>query len=232
MAVINTFDTKPTLEQIRDSIINLVKESNTQQHEIGRLYNYAVDHKLAELAGYRSAREYFSQNVKLLSQATLSAYGTVAKRFTAQHCTQYGMFNLRALLSYAQAADVLLGAEDPGTIIIDVPQEDGSVQQQLFADCSVEELERATRAKRLPPVTQVPVSDRALLLVLSASLEKHFQPVAPVRFSSRVEKGQTLVSLEGVPLTAMTLLMTAIQEGMESQPTGAERAAAATALAQ
>jgi hypothetical protein len=226
------FDTKPTLEQIRDSIITLVKESSTQHHEIGRLYNYAVDHKLAEQAGYRSAREYFSQNVKVLSQATLSAYGTVAKRFTAQHCMQYGMFNLRALLSYVQAANVQLGGEDPGAVIIDVPQEDGSVKQELFADCSVDEVERATRAKRLPPVAQVPVGDRALLLVLSASLEKHFQPVAPVRLSSRVEKGQTLVSLEGVPLKAMTLLLTAIQEGVEPHPTMAERTAGATALPQ
>jgi len=225
------FDTKPTLEQIRDSIITLVKESSTQHHEIGRLYNYAVDHKLAEQAGHRT-REYFSQNVKVLSQATLSAYGTVARRFTAQHCTQYGMFNLRALLSYAQAANVQLGGEEPGAVIIDVPQEDGSVKQELFADCSVEDVERATRAKRLPPAAQMPVNDRAMLLLLSASLEKHFQPVAPVRLSSRVEKGQTLVSLEGVPLTALPLLMTAIQEGVASQPGVAERTAAATALPQ
>jgi hypothetical protein len=230
MAGINTFDTHPTLDQIRDTILTLVKESSKQQHEIGRLYNYAVDKKLAELAGYRSAREYFSQNVKVLSQATLSAYGTVAKRFTAQHCTQYGMFNLRALIGYAEAANVLLGGEDPGAVIIDVPQEDGSVEQQLFADCSLDAVERATRAKRMPPPAQVPANDRAQLLFLVASLEKHFQPVAPVRLTSRVEKGQTLVNLEGVPLTALPLLMTALQEGVQAAPTVALRPEAAAVV--
>jgi hypothetical protein len=230
MAGINTFDTNLTLDQIRDTIVTLAKESSKQQHEIGRLYNHAVDNKLAELAGYPSAREYFSQNVKVLSQATLSAYGTVAKRFTAQHCTQYGMFNLRALISYAQAANVLLGGEDPGAVIIDVPQEDGSLQQQLFIDCSLDEVERAARAKRLPPPAQLPVSDRARLLFLSASLDKHFQPVAPVRLTSRVQKGQTLLNLEGVPLTALTLLLTALQEGVQSEPTVAPRPEAAIAV--
>ncbi len=228
MAGIN-FETQPTLEQIRDTIVTLVKESSQHQHEIGRLYNYVVDHKLAELAGY-SAREYFSQNVKVLSQATLSAYGAVAKRFTAQHCTQYGMFNLRALISYAEAAKVQLGGEEPGAVIIDVPQEDGSVEQQLFAVCSLDEVERATRAKRLPPPAQVPVNDRARLLFLSASLDKHFQPVAPVRLTSRVQKGQTLLNLEGVPLTALPLLMTALQEGVQAEPTAAPRPEAATVV--
>jgi hypothetical protein len=89
-----------TLEQLRDTINSLARQGSTSAHQIGTLWNHVVDRRLAEIAGHKSAQDYFSKNVKALSQSTLTVYGTVARSFTEAVCTQYGMGNLRELLRY------------------------------------------------------------------------------------------------------------------------------------
>jgi len=207
-----------TLDQIRDTMIALAKQGSTSAHQIGTLWNYVVDRKLAEIAGYKSAQEYFSKYVKAFSQSTLTVYGTVARNFTEAICTQYGMGNLRELLRYAEVTNATL-SEDPGSMSIDVPQEDGKTVTKPFSECSVDELERATRAKRAPAPARVPVADQARLLFFADSLDRNFEGVADVRFSSRSKSGKTLISLQDVPMTEVERLIRALQDGMNAEPT-------------
>jgi hypothetical protein len=116
-----------------------------------------------------------------------------------------------------------LPVEDPGPVSIAVPQDDGKVVTKPFADCSVDELERATRAKRAPPVARVPVKDQARLLFLAESIQNQFEGVAEVRFSSRSKGGKTLINLQEVPMTELGRLTQALQDGMDAEPTDAER---------
>jgi hypothetical protein len=207
-----------TLEQIRDTITGLVKQGSSHLHEIGRLYNYVVDNKLAESGGYKNAREYFRQNIKVLSQTSLSNYGTVARHFSAELCMQYGMTNLRTLLTYAQSAGLVLGEGDPGSLLIDVPQEAGPSLRKPFSECSVEELERATRAQRTPVQSLLPAADEARLQVLKDTVGKHFENVAPVRLTTRVQGGKTLLSVQDVPMSEVTRLTEALVDCLEAAP--------------
>jgi hypothetical protein len=207
-----------TLEQVKTTLLALSTQISTHAHQIGTLYNLVVDRKMAEIAGYPSALEYFNKNVKSISKSTLINYGTVARHFTEAICTRYGMGNLREFIRYADVTSTPLPA-DPGPMLIDVPQDDGTVLGKPFAECSVDELERASRAKRTPPSPRVPVADRARLLFFSDSIERGFQGVANVRFSSRNKDGKTLVSLQDVPMTEVDRLIQALQEGMNAEPT-------------
>jgi hypothetical protein len=215
-----------TLDQIRDTINGLARQGSTSAHQIGTLYNQVVDRRLAEISGYKSAQVFFSQNVKALSKATLSNYGTVARSFTEAICTQYGMANLRELIRYVEATGTFLPT-DPGPVSLEVPQDDGKVVTKPFSDCSVEEVERATRAKRAPPVARVPVKDQARLLFLADSIENQFEGVAIVRFSSRSKAGKTFINLQDVPMTELGRLTQALQDGMNAEPTDAEMPASA-----
>lgn len=206
-----------TLDQLRDTLIALASQGSTYQHQIGSIYNHIVDRKLAEVAGYGSAQAYLSQHVKALSQATLSLYGKVARQFSVDICTQYGMYRLRALISYADATLATLPA-DPGPVLVDVPQDDSKVESKAFSQCSVDEVERATRAKKAKPVERVPVPDAARLLFFEDSIFRKFDKVAEVRFTARTEEGKTLLSVQDVPMAEVTRLIQALQEGLQAQP--------------
>ncbi len=117
---------------------------------IGQLYNYAVDHQLAERLGYKKPQEYFSQHIKALSRQTLENYGAVARVFSAETCGQYGVNALRVLLTYAEAAGEELNRNDPSTTLIAVPDEDGVVEEKFFGECTVEELRKALQRLRRP----------------------------------------------------------------------------------
>jgi len=219
----STLDPSLTLEQVKGRILELCSQGDANSHQIGQLYNHVVDNELAEKSGYTSARDYFSQNIKVLSQTSLSNYGTVARHFSAALCTQYGMANLRTLLNYLRAAKLVLGEGDPGPLLIDVPQEEGPSVQKPFSECSVEELERATRARRAPIESRLPAQDEARLQVLKDTVGKHFENVAPVRLSTRVQDGKTLLSVQDVPMSEVARLTEALLDCVEAgQATAAQ----------
>ena len=217
-----TIGTDMTLEQATVTMAALVRQGSTAAHQIGTLYNYVVQRRLADLAGYKSAQEYFSKQVKALSKSTLINYGMVARSFTEEVCTQYGVYHLRALLRYTEASGAVLGP-DPGTLLIDLPQENDTVVKKPFAECSVDEVERAARAKKAPPAVSVPIADRARLLFMEHSLFQNFQGVAEVRFTSQSQEGRTLLNLQGVPMSEVPRLIQALQEGLDAQPSLAAR---------
>lgn len=206
-----------TLDQIKELINQLAQQGSTFQYQIGAMYNHVVSRKLAELAGYKTAQEYFSQHVKAISQSTLTNYGMVARSFDADTCTQYGMYRLRALLRYLDAVSATAPA-DPSTLVLDVPQDDGKMVKKPFAECSVDDVESATRAKRAAPAAKVPVADQARLLFLADSIHNQFEGVAEVRFTSRSKGGKTLISLQDVPMAELERLTQALQDGMDAEP--------------
>jgi hypothetical protein len=218
MRQMNAFDSGMTLVQARDTMNTLIQQGGTTAHQIGTLYNHVVGRKLAELAGYGSAQEFFNKEVRGISQATLTTYGAVARSFTEATCTQYGVYRLRALMRYAEAAGLVLEL-DPGMMMIEVPGEDSSVVMRPFQACSVDDVERATRAKKTPVPVRVPVPDRARLLFLEDSLFRSFSGVAEVRISTNSQDGKTFLNLQGVPMSEVPRLIQALQQGLEAHPT-------------
>ncbi len=206
-----------TLDQIKDIINDLARQGSLFQYQIGAMYNHVVSRKLAELAGYRTVQQYFSQHVKAISQSTLGNYGIVARNFSADTCTKYGLYRLRALLRYLEAINITV-PEDPGVVFIDVPQDDGKVVKKVFSECSVDEVESATRAKKAPVPVRVPVPDKARLLFLEDSLFRNFEGVAQVRLTANNQEGQTFLTVQGVPMSEVTRLIQALQQGLEAQP--------------
>jgi hypothetical protein len=206
-----------TLDQIKDTINELARQGSSFQYQIGAMYNHVVSRKLAELAGYKTVQQYFSQHVKAISQSTLGNYGMVARHFREDTCTQYGMYRLRALLRYLEATNTTMPV-DPGLVFIDVPQEDGKVVKKAFAECSVDEVESATRAKKAPVPVRVPVPDQARLLFFEDSIFRNFDGVAQVRLTANTQEGQTFLTVQGVPMSEVTRLIQALQQGLEAQP--------------
>lgn len=216
----NVVDVDMTLEQATNTINSLIQQGNTGTHQIGVLYNHIVDKRLAIIAGYKDTQTYFAQHVKALSRNTLSIYGRVAKAFPEATCTQHGPYKLRALLAYVEAAGLGVPV-DPLGFLVDVMGEDGKVMAKPFEACNVDEIDRATKAKKTPPKERVPVTDQARLLFLLDSLGRNFPGSTPVRMTSRSEEGQTLISLQDVPMKQLGKLMQALQEGMAAEPTEA-----------
>ncbi|WP_375766821.1 hypothetical protein NR798_34765 [Archangium gephyra] len=216
MEQMNGSNTLPelTLEQVRDSILSYLEQGNAGHYGIGRLYNYAVDNKLAEKTQYDSALQYFSQHIKTLSQSTLSRYGAVAREFTEEACRKYGVMNLTTLRTYAVAADIQLTSGDPGATPIDVPQEDGRVVQKPFSECTMVELKLAVKGKRKPSRATMPTTDAARVEFMRESLSRHFAQGARVQFKTNIKGGKTFLTIQGVPLEEVERLMEALLDGL------------------
>ena len=220
MAQTNESNTLPelTLEQVRDSILDYLAQGNAGHYNIGRLYNYTVDNKLAEKNGYPSAQQFFSQHITALSQATLTRYGTVAREFTEEACRKYGVTNLITLRTYEAAASLQPSSGDPGPTPIEVPQEGGGVVHKPFAECSVEELKLAVKNKRQDSQPPLPTTDEARVDLMRESLSRYFAQGARVQLKTSVQRGKTLVTIQGVPLEQMERLMEALMDGLMPQP--------------
>lgn len=213
----------PSLDEIVNHMNGLIQAGQKSQWELGTLYNHIVDRKLAEFAGYRTTQQFFSQRIKALGQSTLSNYGAVARNFTDAQCEQFGMTNLRNLLRYAEAAGLELDRTNPGPTPVEFPGDDGKMHTSAFADCTIDMLERATKAKRTPAPVRVPIPDAARLLFIEDSLLKNFAGIGPVRITSHSKEGKTLVNLSDVPMTELERLLLALREGLDAQPTFAPR---------
>jgi hypothetical protein len=208
-----TLDPTLTLEQVTGRILELFAQGEAGNHQIGLLYNHVVEQKLAEKKGYKNARDYFSQHLKVLGQSTLSLYGTVAKTFTEQDATRYGMNNLGVLLTYAEATNLWLPDTGPGQVPIDVPLEDGSVTPKPFAECTVAELKLAVKHKRQPNAkSPLPAADDSRIQALRQHLTQRFSRSYGVKVEARVSRGKTFISLVNVPLEELDSLTEALME--------------------
>jgi hypothetical protein len=213
---------KITLEQVSDTLHQLAANVNANHFRIGYLYNYVVTNKLAELGGFDSARAFFQQRVKILSQAVLSLCGTVARAFSEAACSRYGAYHLNALLSYAKAAKRKVSEEEPGPTPIDVPTEDGTVQTKPFAECTVEELRLAVKHQRAKDTPRLPEHTLERIQALRDSIVAHFpEDTSRTRLSARTHKDKTYITLRDVLVEDMELLTEALMDSLEPLPAAA-----------
>jgi hypothetical protein len=207
-----------TLEQARDSILAHLKEGNAGHYTIGCLYNHVVDNKLAEEKKYESAQAYFSQHVQELSQSTLTRYGAVAREFTEEACRAHGVMKLHTLRAYAKEAKLQLSAGGLDAVPIDVPREGEAVARKPFAECSLEELRQAVKHKREPSRATLPATDAARIQFMRDCFSRHFAKGVRVELKTSVQRGKTLLTIQGVPLDDMERLMEALMDGFQPQP--------------
>ncbi|WP_224371874.1 hypothetical protein [Hyalangium versicolor] len=202
-----------TLEQLGSELLQLMAQGNSNYHRMGQLYNHIVEKRMAEKAGYKDAREYFSKKLADLSQATLSMYGTVARVFSEPVARRFGVTCLNLLLSYKEAADVEVNAEEPGPTPIEVPDEKGQVSVQPFGACSVDQMRMALQRKRKPASTK-PLPSESLVLA-----EQYSEAVAQrfpkgtgtlVKVTVRNQKGKAVLDIKGIPLEQVSKLAEAL----------------------
>ncbi|QRN95954.1 hypothetical protein JRI60_44125 [Archangium violaceum] len=212
----NASNTLPelTLEQVTNSIRSYLTQGNAGQYSIGKLYNYTVANQLAEKEGFGTAQNYFSQNFKELSQATLSRYGAVARAFTEDACKKHGVMKLTTLSSYAKAAELDFAPSELDDMPIDIPEEGGAVSQKPFTECSLDELKNAVKNKRKPLKPSMPQPDVARVDFVRESFSRHFAQGARVQLKTSVQGGKTLVTIQGVPLDDLERLAEALLDSL------------------
>jgi hypothetical protein len=141
-----------TLEQARDQMLQGVVQGTPGHYRIGKLYNYVVRYRLAVDAGHRTTRAYFRHHVPVLSQARLTMYGAVARRFSLEVCEKYGMLSLGMLLEYEGLAwNGRVDRANPGPTPIEIPRRGGLKITKPFSDCTEEDLRLAVQDKRAWP---------------------------------------------------------------------------------
>ena len=137
-------DREQSLEKMRQ----LAAEETRSQVLMGLLYNYLVDSKLLKGSQYKSALDFICSNIQQISRSSLLLYSAVARAFTQEVCSRFGVYRLSALLTYKEAAKIELNTAEPGGTFILVPDEKGVVKPKLFSACTVEELRSAVQHVR------------------------------------------------------------------------------------
>jgi hypothetical protein len=204
-----------TLEQVRLTMLQLMMEESVNHHRMGQLYNHVVDKELAQKAGYKSAKDYFSQHLADLSQATLTTYGAVAKAFSEPVARRFGVSCLYLLLIYKEAADIEVNHEDPHGVLIEVPDGKGLVTSKPFGECSAGQLRRAIQRKRKPASSKpLPAEVEVLAEQYSEALTSRFPKGARAKVLVRNEKGKAVLDFKGIPVEQVSLLAAALTGGL------------------
>ncbi len=200
-----------TLEQVRLAMLQLMREENNHQYQMGELYNYVVDKQLAEKAGYKDAKDFFAQRLADLSKATLTTYGAVAQAFSAPVARRFGVTCLYLLLTYKEAADIEVNHEEPGGALIEVPDDKGHVATKPFGDCSVEQMRRALQRKRKPASTKpLPPEVETLADQYREAVTSRLPRGTRVKVLLRNEKGKAVLDFKGIPVEQVSQLAQAL----------------------
>ncbi|MFL5346191.1 MAG: hypothetical protein ACJ8AT_15485 [Hyalangium sp.] len=206
-----------TLDQVRVELLGLMAQESTQHHRMGLLYNYVVQKRLAEKAGFKDARDYLSQHLADLSQSALSMYGAVADAFSEPVTRRFGVTCLYLLLIYQEAAAVELNHAEPGDTLIDVPQADGQVAAQPFKTCSVEQMRKALQLKRKPSSSKpLPPEAVARAEQLQEAVAGLFPKGVSVKVTVRNLKGKAVLDFKGIPWEQVDQLIQALAGGQPS----------------
>ncbi|MFL5346029.1 MAG: hypothetical protein ACJ8AT_14655 [Hyalangium sp.] len=216
-----------TLEQARDGLLQLMADESTNHHRMGQIYNYVVKKELAQAAGFKDARDYFSQKLKDMSQTALTLYGAVADGFSEEVARNFGVTCLYLLLTYKEAADIKINHEEPGPTLIEVPDAKGVVTPKVFSDCSVDEMRRAIQRKRKPSSSKpLPEEDLVLAEQVEQEVLSRFTKGTKVRVEVRNEQGTAVLDYKGIPLHERKKLGAALMAPLpgESTPPAAPEA--------
>jgi hypothetical protein len=174
---------------------------------------------LAQKAGYKDAREYFSKTLADLSQSALTMYGTEATYFSEAVATRFGITCLYLLLTYKTAANLKLNHEEPGGTLIEVPAQHGEVTAKPFNDCSVEDMRRAIRHKRKPSAsTPVLVEHVALADQYQEAVTNRFPHGVVILVEVRNQKGDSVLDIKGIPVEQVSLLVGALMDQLPAAP--------------
>jgi len=202
-----------TLEQVPPAMRQLMREENGSQHRMGQIYNYTVNKRLAEKAGYKDAKDFFAQHLADLSQATLSTYGAVAEAFSEPVARRYGINCLALLLTYKEATDMEVNHEEPGGALIEVPDDKGVVTTKPFGECSVDQMRRASQRKRKPASTKpLPPEAEVLAEQYREAVTGRFPKGVRVKVLVRNEKGKAVLDFKGIPVEQVSQLAAALTE--------------------
>ncbi|HEX8702555.1 MAG TPA: hypothetical protein VF815_27225 [Myxococcaceae bacterium] len=208
-----------TLQQLRDELIGLMAQENTNHHRMGQIYNHIVEHELAQKSGFKDAKDFFSQQFADLSQSTLSTYGAVADAFTAAVARRFGVTCLYLLLTYKEATDLQVNFEEPGDTLIEVPDEKGQVNSIPFKACTVDQMRKALQRKRKPASSKpLPPEAEALAGQYRDAVTTRFPKGkgALVTVSVRNQKGKAVLDFKGVPVEQVDQLIEALSEQLPS----------------
>jgi hypothetical protein len=200
-----------TLEEVRVAMLRLMAQESINHHHMGQLFNYVVDSKLAEKAGYSNAPEYFAEHLADVSRSALMMYGAVAAGFSEEVASRFGVTCLYLVLTYTEAADMMLDHDAPGGTVIEVPGENGAVEPKLFSACSVDELRKAIQRKRKPSSSKpLPAADVALADAYREAVTARFTKGDGVRVQVRNNKGKAVVDFKNIPLSQVAKLSEAL----------------------
>jgi hypothetical protein len=200
-----------TLEQVRLAMLQLMMEESLNHYRMGQFYNYVVDKKLAEKAGYKDAKDYFSKHLADLSQTALALYGAVANDFSEPVARRFGVTCLYLLITYKEAADIEVNHEDPHGTLIEVPDDKGQVTSKPFGECSVEQMRRALQRLRKPASSRpLPPEAEALAEQYSEAVTSRFPKGARVKVLMRNQKGKAVLDFKGIPLEQVGQLVEAL----------------------
>lgn len=203
-----------TLEQVRVELGDLMAQESTNHHRMGLLYNYIVQRRLAEKAGFKDARDFLSKNLADLSQSALSMYGAVADAFSEQVTRRFGVTCLYLLLTYQEAAALEINHDEPGDTLIDVPQADGQVTALPFKACSVDQMRKALQLKRKPSSNKpLPPEAMARAEQLQEAVAGHFPKGVSVKVTVRNLKGKAVLDFKGIPWEQVDQLIQALTVG-------------------
>ncbi|MFL5349313.1 MAG: hypothetical protein ACJ8AT_31315 [Hyalangium sp.] len=210
-----TIPESATLEQLKAELLGLAAQESSNHHRMGQIYNHIVDKELAQKAGFKDAREFFSTQLADLSQTTLSKYGAVAGAFTESVACRFGVTCLYMLLTYQEATALEVNHEEPGDTLIEVPDDKGQVSTLPFKACTAEQMRRALQLKR-KPASSKPLPPEA------EALAEQYRQAVTVRFPQgkgtlvkvrvRNQKGKAVLDFTGIPLEQVGQLLEALKE--------------------
>jgi hypothetical protein len=208
-----------TLQQVHAEFVHLMAQENLNHHRMGQLYNYMVEKRLAEKAGYKDVRDFFSQRLADLSQPALTMYGAVAEAFTATVARRFGVTCLSLLLTYKEVADVEVNHEEPGPTLIEVPDDQGKLHALPFSQCSVDQMRRALQRKRKPTSSKpLPPEAEALADQYREAVKSRFTKGVRIRVQVRNEKGKAVLDFKGIPLEQVNQLVAALTGPLPPAP--------------
>lgn len=203
-------------EQALDKMRQLAADETRNQVLMGLLYNYLVDSKLLKGTDYKSPLDFICSQIHGISRATLLLYSAVARAFTQEVCSQYGVYRLRALLTYKEAAKIELNAEEPGGTFILVPDEKGVVKPKLFASCTVDDMRAALlHVRQTSANTSIPADERQLVDQYRDAVSSRFPQSQTVRVQLRTYKRETVVDFKGIPVRKVNKLTEALLDNLD-----------------
>jgi hypothetical protein len=212
-------DHPKTAGEVLAEMRQLMAQENLNQHAMGELYIYTEVNQIAENAGYKDAAEFFAENIKELSRATLTRYGAVAEAFTAEQCAQFGVTRLGLLLTYEEVAGIEADRNNPGGTNINVPDENGVVSVITFADCTVDDMRTALQRLRKPTSSApLPPEATAHIQRYRDAFTRLFGKKNRIRVEGRNRKGKVILFLSEVPLEDADKVGAVLKDGIQPVP--------------